>query len=1839
MAVKQANSGSEILRRLADKRELESVPDDVKILLQPLEKSSLTASKENCPPDTLKRLAKDLVPFLTQLIKVCFQLLREVLPCPEEDSLFHCLKMAIAALGKFRSRLAGDPFVVERQHYTFMRTLHSRKRHDLVLEEGRKLIQGLWEVEIVIQGCKGGENSEDSAKQGLLPRPHIFENAQAVADLMIGLFISLLASSAEIVCNRLDQADYLSYLLSLLPIAEQWIREVLLLSNQLLPAQAVYSLAAEAPPASGKQESVEPPEGPAALDPGPAVAWATRALRAFSRAGDATRLPQVALSLASKLSAKEALTVLEDAVALLLGEDTKVFRKAQGSVGPATLALGKAALPLQVGLKTVETWLSSAVKGPVNSDGDARQSLAAAAQALDYLRRQISATGLGEPDKTVQEGDCSGAKAEVTADTSSLLERALRQLAGIVADSSCTTQETSAGNPVSRLRDLGSAAVAALAARTPHTSRPAGSKGHTGKASHDAEGAEASGEDWVDMQALQRLWEGGAVEGRVLSWAAAVLYNLGVEWSRAGREGAAATAYQAAFAAARRRHLEAPSQEADPGDGSAAVADLAGKGKALAGCMQRLARPTEAQAVHAQAVQLHRARLVEGGGADLGACALFRSETLVLGDDHYRRAIERGNMRGRAAGRVLEEELGEWEGADEAAAVAVQRWILRALLDGTSGCAPVYEKGGAESRPRARMLICRAHLVHETARRSAPTAAEEGAPAAAASEDGTSCRGPEGRAQQLAAQAQVARQEGRLVDALVASREALRQRLGAHLHEQRRHRTAQGGADAEVGGAAAKLLAAEYLDSLQQVGDLLSITGSPEEAVKHLQEGQQLARRLHAVAQEAAFTLRLGDVHRRMHSWDACRRDLDEADALLSCLVVTPEPEAEGGESGASAAGAGERCHVCSSCTRLLLAQQRLVRGDLLRRQSQASEARAQYAAARLALAGHGTKEAEQSSDSCADADQEMRHAECSSRQSGEGRRRSTAAKKPPPADEEPGRGRAEGKQPRPARKGRSKPALPAEEPGGSSSSVASNPLDGADTSTSKARRLVVKEASAPKAVAAAGTQEAAGAGASWAVQGLTARLYLQEAKCLLAGGGVSLDDLVQYASTDAREGACEEGKARGDLGATAHPLEEGLLLARYAARDSGVDLRVGVALQGEEGISRRGAHVAGESLGEAPGAARHVAAALAYHHGAEWSSPEEALFYLHEALGRTARQKHLLVVRGKQESSCRGEAVSPQQQQERTRNLEELARALVPPCAEGGARGPALQEALPAGYALCTLTLCAEAEAAGGSLQGGEGVPRPAEALLVTRATRGRPSVAVRIPLAGYRVLQAHVEGREPCGEPHTESALGDSLRELQELLGGAMPADGSDDGSSGSSSTGDAAKTEADRTEQKTRWWAHRIGMDRQLGELLRRVDEDVLGPWRCLLLGETGDEARAQRAAEGAAQLLEEAGDGAVSLEEYEAVAAVLLTLRPIPTDAPTSGQLSTGELGARIHAAAAKVAGRPPPRDGQEQAVEESTTVQKAAAKKAVRGAGRGRAARGQPPATSTKAEEGEDTGVAAVQEPEAVPFPMLLVLDAELAGMPWESTPALQRQQCCRLPSLAALHVHQASVRAQARGEQAAGAGGESGRVAAVEAHVDVRRTYYLLNPTGDLTTTQAQFEHWFAEEAGWSGAAGAKEVPSTEGLIRELEEHDLFVYFGHGGGERFVPPQALWQRDRCAATLLMGCSSGRLKALGDYEPLGVPLAYLAAGGVLVVANLWDVTDRDIDRFSSSVLHQWLGRPAPAPDAAPSSRTGEGAQKAGRTAWETSRARAAGKKGRGKEAAPEIDDTCSTPDVA
>jgi separase len=56
--------------------------------------------------------------------------------------------------------------------------------------------------------------------------------------------------------------------------------------------------------------------------------------------------------------------------------------------------------------------------------------------------------------------------------------------------------------------------------------------------------------------------------------------------------------------------------------------------------------------------------------------------------------------------------------------------------------------------------------------------------------------------------------------------------------------------------------------------------------------------------------------------------------------------------------------------------------------------------------------------------------------------------------------------------------------------------------------------------------------------------------------------------------------------------------------------------------------------------------------------------------------------------------------------------------------------------------------------------------------------------------------------------------------------------------------------------------------------------------------------------------------------------------------------------------------------------------------------------------------------------------------------------------------------------------------------------------------------------------------------------------------------------------------MLFGCSSGKLHEAGDFEPWGTPYTYLLGGSPALLANLWDVTDRDIDCLSYGVFARW-----------------------------------------------------------
>jgi hypothetical protein len=55
-----------------------------------------------------------------------------------------------------------------------------------------------------------------------------------------------------------------------------------------------------------------------------------------------------------------------------------------------------------------------------------------------------------------------------------------------------------------------------------------------------------------------------------------------------------------------------------------------------------------------------------------------------------------------------------------------------------------------------------------------------------------------------------------------------------------------------------------------------------------------------------------------------------------------------------------------------------------------------------------------------------------------------------------------------------------------------------------------------------------------------------------------------------------------------------------------------------------------------------------------------------------------------------------------------------------------------------------------------------------------------------------------------------------------------------------------------------------------------------------------------------------------------------------------------------------------------------------------------------------------------------------------------------------------------------------------------------------------LHDVQTQFEAMFQSQAGWGGFVGG--APSASTLALELQQRDLFIYFGHGAGEKVLSP-------------------------------------------------------------------------------------------------------------------------------
>uniref|UniRef100_UPI0037E95384 separin n=1 Tax=Semicossyphus pulcher TaxID=241346 RepID=UPI0037E95384 len=198
--------------------------------------------------------------------------------------------------------------------------------------------------------------------------------------------------------------------------------------------------------------------------------------------------------------------------------------------------------------------------------------------------------------------------------------------------------------------------------------------------------------------------------------------------------------------------------------------------------------------------------------------------------------------------------------------------------------------------------------------------------------------------------------------------------------------------------------------------------------------------------------------------------------------------------------------------------------------------------------------------------------------------------------------------------------------------------------------------------------------------------------------------------------------------------------------------------------------------------------------------------------------------------------------------------------------------------------------------------------------------------------------------------------------------------------------------------------------------------------------------------------------------------------------------------------------------------------------------------------------------------------VVFILDKYLQKLPWESMSILRSSSVSRMPSLHSLIGLSIQKETESK--------------SILKQGVDTRQVYYVLDPDANLGNSQDRFKEWFNSNLDWEGVCGV--APDSGRLEEAVATKDLYIFVGHGAGARFLDSQSVLKRQMRAAALLFGCSSAALAVRGDQEGQGIILNYLIAGCPFVLGNLWDVTDRDIDRFTKALLESWLSAGSGAP---------------------------------------------------
>ncbi|KAH9280800.1 Separin [Echinococcus granulosus] len=197
-------------------------------------------------------------------------------------------------------------------------------------------------------------------------------------------------------------------------------------------------------------------------------------------------------------------------------------------------------------------------------------------------------------------------------------------------------------------------------------------------------------------------------------------------------------------------------------------------------------------------------------------------------------------------------------------------------------------------------------------------------------------------------------------------------------------------------------------------------------------------------------------------------------------------------------------------------------------------------------------------------------------------------------------------------------------------------------------------------------------------------------------------------------------------------------------------------------------------------------------------------------------------------------------------------------------------------------------------------------------------------------------------------------------------------------------------------------------------------------------------------------------------------------------------------------------------------------------------------------------------------------PCILVLDRQLTLLPWEWLIWGQwdeNEAKCNVPAVCRNFSISLVI----------------GHLSLTKSHFakfDPDSTFYVVNPEANLSHTESTFKSYFDQNfPNWDGILGR--APQAQEVLRGFTQKDLFVYLGHGNGSKCLMSAFDEGQNAKAVAFIIGCSSGRPRLEGRHEAYASVFNHLITGAPTAVSLLWDVTDKDIDRFTQKFIDKWI----------------------------------------------------------